>query len=119
VKRKFKVGDIIFNIKDFSEEHKYEIIAIVEGLEEFEGNWISGEQREIVLNSYLVKICEFSEQFNWKLTTIGFCEEKLFRCIHKIENPNGEWNTICTCGAPAFVSLFSITCAKGCVNQYC
>jgi hypothetical protein len=34
VKRKFKVGDIIFNIKDFSEEHKYEIIAIVEGLEE-------------------------------------------------------------------------------------
>lgn len=119
MERKFKTGDVISRIDDLFEEHKYEIIAVVEGLSEFEGDWISsGEQRKFVLDSYLIKVCEFSGLFSWKLATIAFNEEKFFRCICGIGNSKMEWNAICTCGAPAFVSLFSKTCSKGCSSQY-
>ena len=111
---KFEVGDIVLACSKERREVTHEIIAIIEGSDTINGPWICGFGDQNVCDVYIVRTIKSLCGHEGKIAVISFDCEYLYERINQTEKTKGEWNTTCKCGAPAFVSLFSVTCSRGC-----
>ena len=114
MERKFQVGDMIV----FENEDILKVVEIVEEYKLVNGDWNGGKDNCHVYSSYVCEVARIRIIPTGVLVAVPFNFESVFELHSRPEVAKGEWNAICKCGAPAFTSMFSVTCSKGCTGQY-
>jgi len=114
MKHKLKVGDWF---KHPTDNNIFEVVAVVEGTENYKGNWNGGYSWVTIHDSYVSKIVKSDNGFQiGVLMWTPFSSDDHLICIEKpvtVTIDMSRYNTTCIdCGSPAYQGLMTFECSN-------